>query len=54
MTLGRQNVLIALFVAIPAALIIFTAMGWLERRDRVGAPRTHRKGAAQRSVARRL
>jgi signal transduction histidine kinase len=35
MTLGRQNVLIALFVAIPAALIIFTAVSWLERRDRV-------------------
>lgn len=35
MTLGRQNVLIALFVAIPAALIIFTAINWLERRDRV-------------------
>ncbi len=35
MTLGRQNVLIALFVAIPAALIIFTAMSWLERRDRI-------------------
>jgi signal transduction histidine kinase len=35
MTLGRQNVLIALFVAIPAALIIFTALNWLERRDRV-------------------
>ena len=35
MTLGRQNILTALFVAIPAALIIYTAMSWLERRDRV-------------------
>ena len=35
MTLGRQNVLIALGAAIPAALMIFTAMSWLERRDRV-------------------
>src|SRR6186997_1570142 len=35
MTLGRQNILTALFVAIPASLIIYTAMSWLERRDRV-------------------
>ena len=35
MTLGRQNVLLSLVVAIPAALIIFTALNWLERRDRV-------------------
>ena len=35
MTLGRQNIFLALFVAIPAALLIFTAMNWLERRDRV-------------------
>ena len=35
MTLGRQNILIALAVAIPAALVIFTAVNWIERRDRV-------------------
>ena len=35
MTLGRQNIFIALFVAIPAALLIFIAMNWVERRDRV-------------------
>jgi signal transduction histidine kinase len=33
-TLGRRNILAALILALPAALIIFTAVNWLESRDR--------------------
>ena len=35
MTLARRNILIALALALPAAIVILLTMGWLERRDRV-------------------
>ena len=35
MTLGARNILSSLLIAIPAAFIIFMAINWLERRDRL-------------------
>jgi signal transduction histidine kinase len=35
MTLGRRNVLAAIVLALPAALAVFAAVGWLETRDRI-------------------
>jgi len=34
MTLARRNILVALVLALPAAILILLTMGWLERRDR--------------------
>ena len=35
MTLARRNILVALALALPAAIVILLTMGWLERRGRV-------------------
>ena len=35
MTLARRNILVALALALPAAILILLTMSWLERRDRV-------------------